>query len=234
MGMLGRTMHDVLLDAAAVSIHPFLSRCPHCRMRWERDAALYRHNFQRTEGASPAGSVAYGEILSPIGLIWIVVGERGLLRVETNVDELELVTDLERSECEADYAPSRVRQAGNQLMEYFAASRREFDLEVDLAPCSPFVRRVLEAVRQVPWGTVRSYGDIARQIGRPGAARAVGAALGVCPASIVIPCQRIIRSDGSPGEYGHLSLGKCGGAIKRALLAVEGVAFGGDSHRVEG
>lgn len=113
-----------------------------------------------------------------------------------------------------------------QFEEYFAGSRRVFDLDVDLTEMTPFQRTVLEAVMAVPWGEVRSYRDIAEAIGNPLAARAVGGALAACPASIVIPCHRIIKSDGSAGQYGLQPEGNRGTTKKLLLLALEGVAPG--------
>ena len=102
-----------------------------------------------------------------------------------------------------------------QLGEYFAGKRREFDL--DLAPYgTDFQLRVWQALRAIPYGAVRNYGDIARAIGQPGAARAVGQANGCNPLPIVIPCHRVIASDGTIGGYSG------GLAIKHRLLALEG------------
>ena len=102
-----------------------------------------------------------------------------------------------------------------QLGEYFAGKRREFELE--LAPYgTDFQLRVWRALREIPYGAVRNYGDIARAIGQPGAARAVGQAVGRNPLPIVIPCHRVIASDGSIGGYSG------GLTIKHRLLALEG------------
>ena len=102
-----------------------------------------------------------------------------------------------------------------QLGEYFAGKRREFDL--DLAPYgTDFQLRVWQALREIPYGAVRNYGDIARAIRQPGAARAVGQANGCNPLPIVIPCHRVIASDGTIGGYSG------GLAIKHRLLALEG------------
>jgi methylated-DNA-[protein]-cysteine S-methyltransferase len=101
-----------------------------------------------------------------------------------------------------------------QLAEYFAGTRRTF--EVRLAPQgTPFQRRVWEAVAAIPYGKTRSYGAIAAEIGAPSAVRAVGAANGQNPWPIVVPCHRVIGSDGSLTGYGG------GLPIKRALLDFE-------------
>jgi O-6-methylguanine DNA methyltransferase len=110
----------------------------------------------------------------------------------------------------------RCRAVASQLAEYFAGKRREFDL--DLAPVgTDFQLRVWKALRAIPYGAVRNYGDIARAIGQPKAARAVGGANGCNPLPIVIPCHRVIASDGSIGGYSG------GLAIKHRLLALENI-----------
>jgi methylated-DNA-[protein]-cysteine S-methyltransferase len=109
----------------------------------------------------------------------------------------------------------RCQAASRQLAEYFAGARREFSLE--LAPHgTEFQLRVWRALGEIPYGTVRNYGDVARAIGQPGAARAVGGAVGSNPLPIVIPCHRVIASDGTIGGFSG------GLAIKHRLLAIEG------------
>lgn len=110
----------------------------------------------------------------------------------------------------------RCKAASTQLKEYFAGERREFDLK--LAPYgTDFQLRVWDALRAIPFGAVRNYGDIARAIGQPHASRAVGQANGRNPIPIVIPCHRVISADGTIGGY------SAGLAIKFKLLALEGI-----------
>jgi len=108
-----------------------------------------------------------------------------------------------------------LEQASGQLREYFAGQRRVFDLP--LAPRgTDFQQSVWRALAEIPWGEWRSYGDLARAIGRPRAVRAVGAANGRNPLPIVVPCHRVVGSDRSlTGFAGGLE-------IKRYLLALEG------------
>ena len=94
------------------------------------------------------------------------------------------------------FAPLRA-----QLDEYFAGSRQAFDLPLAY-PGSPFQRRVWDALRRIPYGETRSYSELAREIGAPGAARAVGTANGANRLAIVIPCHRVIAADGGLGGYG--------------------------------
>ena len=118
---------------------------------------------------------------------------------------------------QADWKPSDapfLREAAAQLDEYFRGARREFDL--DLKPTgTAFQLAVLNALATIPYGETRSYGEIASQIGRPKAVRAVGAANGRNPLPIVIPCHRVIGADGSLTGFGG------GLETKRYLLDLE-------------
>lgn len=112
------------------------------------------------------------------------------------------------------YAEEPLAEARRQLKEYFRGERRVFDLP--LRPNgTPFQLSVLEALRNIPYGATASYGEVARRIGRPKAVRAVGAANGRNPLPIVIPCHRVIGSDGSLTGFGG------GLATKQALLELE-------------
>ena len=107
-----------------------------------------------------------------------------------------------------------------QLGEYFDGARRTFDL--DLAPSgTAFQRQVLDALLTIPYGETRSYADVARQVGRPAAVRAVGAANGRNPLPIVIPCHRVIGRDGSLTGFGG------GLDAKRFLLELEARTING-------
>ena len=114
----------------------------------------------------------------------------------------------------ADESPL-LRRAAKQLEEYFAGERRVFDLPL-AATGTAFQEAVWAALAAIPFGETRSYGDLARDLGRPRAVRAVGAANGRNPLPIVVPCHRVIGADGS-------LIGYAGGmARKRSLLELEG------------
>ncbi len=117
--------------------------------------------------------------------------------------------------------------AACQLAEYFDGRRTTLDVPVDLRGMSAWDRRVLEATRTIGYATVSSYGRIARLVGSPRAARAVGTALGHNPISLFIPCHRIIAGDGSLGGYGGSSHASRAAAlaVKRRLLGLEGIAL---------
>ena len=104
-----------------------------------------------------------------------------------------------------------------ELDEYFAGTRKDFDLEVDLALAKPFARKILAATARIPFGATSTYGEIAAEAGSPGAARAAGGALGSNPIPIVVPCHRVLARNGTLHGY-------TGGLHrKQHLLELEGV-----------
>ena len=105
------------------------------------------------------------------------------------------------------------------------ASRDVLAVPIDVADRAPFDQRVFAAVREIPWGRTASYGEIARRVGTPRAARAVGGAVGRCPIGLLIPCHRIIAADGTIGGYGGDGRTSRLDALdrKRELLLREGV-----------
>ena len=108
-----------------------------------------------------------------------------------------------------------------ELDEYFEGGRQDFDLTVDLSPLPRFQREVLEELVRVPYGHVDTYGALAKRIGKPQAARAVGGALNRNPVPIVVPCHRIVGASGSLTGYGG------GLERKEALLGLEGAILPG-------
>ncbi|MFF4013530.1 methylated-DNA--[protein]-cysteine S-methyltransferase [Streptomyces sp. NPDC001843] len=104
-----------------------------------------------------------------------------------------------------------------QVRAYFAGERHDFELPLDWSLISGFNRQVLRELAAVPYGTVVGYGDLAGRVGQPGAAQAVGAAMGANPLPVVVPCHRVVASDGGIGGFGG------GLETKRKLLALEGV-----------
>ncbi|MCV7041916.1 methylated-DNA--[protein]-cysteine S-methyltransferase [Mycolicibacterium moriokaense] len=145
---------------------------------------------------------------SPVGLLTLA-GKNGRLRHLRMVDQ---TYEPSRDGWEVDDVafPDAVEQLG----AYFAGERTDFDLALDLVG-TEFQRRVWAALLTIPYGETRSYGEIARQIGSPGAFRAVGLANGHNPIGIIVPCHRVIGSNGSLTGYGG------GLDRKRALLDME-------------
>ena len=118
-----------------------------------------------------------------------------------------------------EYAPRRMRPYVSQLEEYFGGQRREFTIPLDLRG-TDFQRACWRALLAIPYGKTRSYADIARAVGKPGAYRAVGTANNRNPVAIVVPCHRVISSDGTLCGYGG------GLDVKRKLLELEGALSG--------
>jgi methylated-DNA-[protein]-cysteine S-methyltransferase len=113
-------------------------------------------------------------------------------------------------------APPILKDAAIQLEEYFAHERTEFDIPMELDGTS-FQKEVWAELSRIPYGDTISYGELARRVGRPKAPRAVGQANGRNPIAIIVPCHRVLASNGIGGYGGGLPM-------KRALLALEGVA----------
>jgi methylated-DNA-[protein]-cysteine S-methyltransferase len=175
----------------------------------------------------------------PWGPIHLAAGEIGLVGLELMTPTEAFVASLRRRvgspvEAMASQARSQVRSPARDVLDRAAAAlaaflsgeRAAFDeVPIDLRTGTAWDRRVLEGVRQVPFGETTSYGRLARRIGAPGAARAVGGAVGRNPIGLVIPCHRVIAGDGTLGGYGGDRWGSREQrlAVKRELLAREGV-----------
>ena len=158
----------------------------------------------------------YKMVDSPIGRLKLVATDKGLAGILWENDRPRRVRL--QIEAEDDRNPVLI-ETERQLREYFAGQRQEFALKLDLAGTA-FQRKVWNALLTIPFGETRSYGQIARQIGNPNAVRAVGAANGRNPVSIIAPCHRVIGSTGKlTGFAGGLD-------AKARLLAFEGAKSG--------
>jgi methylated-DNA-[protein]-cysteine S-methyltransferase len=146
----------------------------------------------------------------------MAVSEMGLCAISFRGTEEDFVQRLEKRGYQPRRAGEQVKGSMSQLREYFAGRRQRFDVVVDLAGQTRFQRLVLETTADVPAGQVVSYGDVARRIGKPRATRAVSAALGQNPIPIVVPCHRVVGSDG--GLHGYSG----GLDVKEKLLRLEG------------
>ncbi|MGR8011196.1 methylated-DNA--[protein]-cysteine S-methyltransferase [Streptomyces hypolithicus] len=159
-----------------------------------------------------------------IGPLLLAAGGRGLVCVGFHARP-EVVGEAlgrlrSRLGTEVTEAPGSARLAEpiRQFAAYFAGELRDFDLALDWSLSSGFNRQVLrELATGVPYGAVVGYGELAERVGQPGAAQAVGAAMGSNPLPVVVPCHRVVESDGGLGGFGG------GLEAKRALLALEGV-----------
>ena len=165
--------------------------------------------------------VAYCEVDSPLGPLVAAGSERGLLRLayrdfNGGLDEVLEHLALRVSPRILE-APARLDPVRRELDEYFAGTRRDFDVPVDWALTSGFTTKVLQATARIPFGGVSSYAGVAAEAGSPRATRAAGNALGSNPVPIVVPCHRVLRSGGKLGGY-------TGGLEKKEhLLRLEGV-----------
>ncbi len=168
-------------------------------------------------------AVGYVVVACPGG--WLLVGRtvRGVCTVGLGESEAALVADVAGRYTGAVARPDDadlVRWAG-LLVAFVRGEQRDLDVPLDVAG-TPFQEQVWAALRAIPYGETRSYGDVARAMGRPRAVRAVAQACGANPVPLVVPCHRVVRSDGGLGGFR-------GGGVerKRALLAMEGAATAG-------
>jgi methylated-DNA-[protein]-cysteine S-methyltransferase len=144
----------------------------------------------------------------------------GLLRTTLPQSSPQLAIEMLNSTVEqAAWAPDSFAEIIPMFTEYFEGKRKEIPCTLDLGHATLFQRHVWEITRSIPYGETRSYGWVAKQIGKPDAARAVGQALGKNPLPIVVPCHRVIASNGSLCGFGG------GLEMKRSLLRLEGLSF---------
>jgi len=154
----------------------------------------------------------YDTFESPHGRMLLVATEEGISGVYFNRQKYFPAKDR-RWQRAPDHAP--LKQARRELAEYFAGKRRRFEVALD-PEGTPYQRSVWKAISRVGFGKTMTYGMLAAKAGRPGSARAAGAATGRNPIGIIVPCHRIMGADGSLTGYAG------GLARKRALLALEG------------
>lgn len=148
---------------------------------------------------------------TPIGPLYLIASAKGLKGIYWSKQEIKLVASLDNSRQEEKI----LDDASRQLAEYFAGTRKSFNVPFDLEG-TPFQIKVWNALSKIPYGQTAAYQDIARNINNSKAVRAVGSANGKNPLCIMIPCHRVITSAGTIGGY-------AGGInVKRQLLALEG------------
>ncbi len=176
-------------------------------------------NLRNALSRNEPGFIYYDEFFhNLIGTIYVAQTEMGLFAVDFGTNEEDFVQNIERgSKRVALRSQKDTEEIKAQLREYLNGERTSFDVNIDLSTLTEFHKQVLLAAWQIPHGKIATYGEIARLIGKPKAARAVGQALGRNPIPIVIPCHRVIASDGSLGGY---SAGE-GLETKSKLLALE-------------
>jgi methylated-DNA-[protein]-cysteine S-methyltransferase len=161
--------------------------------------------------------IGFRTVDSPIGPLLLAATESGLLRVAFAREDHDRVLEslAARVSPRILHAPRRLDEPARELDEYFAGRRRSFALPIDLRLASGFRREVLEHLPAIAYGRTATYAELAQASGRPKAVRAVGSACATNPLPLVVPCHRVLRTDGTLGGY----LG--GLDAKRALLALE-------------
>lgn len=161
--------------------------------------------------------VAYRTVDSPFGPLLLAATADGVVRIafEREGHDAVLAVLAQQVSPRILRAPGRLEETARQLEQYFTGSRRTFEVPVDLRLARGFRRTVLHHLRSIPYGATESYSMVAAASGSPAAVRAVGTACATNPVPLVVPCHRVVRSDGALGQY----LG--GVEAKRALLALE-------------
>ena len=186
------------------------------------DAALARLHTRLTSAAQEQDllDVAYTVMPSPVGELLLAATPAGLVRVGFGIEghDAVLAQLALRVSTRILEAPERLAEPVRQLEEYFAGTRKVFDLALDFRLATGFRRTVVEHLPDIGYGSTASYAALAALAGSPGAVRAAGTACARNPLPVVVPCHRVVRSDGKIGNY----LG--GTQAKAALLAMEAAA----------
>ena len=184
---------------------------------WER----VRRDLVRRAGAEGLVDVAFERHDSPLGPILLGATPAGLVRIALPSEDEDAVLDelARRVSARVLSAPrDSITRARHQLDEYFDRSRRAFDIALDWRLTAGFRREVLRATAQIPYGETSSYRKVATQAGSPAAVRAAGTALALNPLPILVPCHRVLRTDGRLGRY------RGGEQAKAQLLELERAA----------
>lgn len=176
-----------------------------------------------------------GRIKTPLGIFLAASTEKGVVKLglpgerETDfIEELETLfgKSYVLDEDISGFNSPINRRLKEELLEYLDGRRKNFTVPIDLNG-TPFQKKVWFELLKIPYGKIKSYGQIARELGKPGAARAVGMANNRNPVPILVPCHRVVGSDGSLVGYGG------GLEFKKFLLELEGVRFSGDRCVIE-
>jgi methylated-DNA-[protein]-cysteine S-methyltransferase len=186
------------------------------------EQAQRRLHARLAAAADEAGilDVAYRTVDTPVGPLLLAATERGLVRVAYTREDHDRVLDQLATSISPRVlrAPARLEGAAREIEEYFAGRRSRFDLPLDFRLSHGFRRTVLSHLTEIGYGRTASYAAVAAAVGNPKAARAVGTACATNPLPVVVPCHRVLRGDGTIGQY-------VGGTeAKRALLTLEAAA----------
>lgn len=162
-------------------------------------------------------TVGYAVLDSPVGPLWVAIGPQGVAAVHFGREPSEPEIRRLVRVFGPGIVPDGKRTSGlrRELDQYFEGKRRTFEVPFDLRGMTPFQARVLRATSRIGYGDLLTYAAVAHKAGNDKASRAAGAAVGSNPIPIVVPCHRVVASDGSLGGYGG------GLDVKRHLLAIE-------------
>ncbi|AKU15447.1 methylated-DNA--[protein]-cysteine S-methyltransferase [Luteipulveratus mongoliensis] len=164
--------------------------------------------------------VAYATVDTPVGALLLAATDHGLVRVAYEREGFDAVLETLATQVSSRVlrAPQRLDIAAREIDEYFAKRRTVFDLPLDFSLSSGFRQTVQRHLPDIAYGHTESYKVVAEAVGNPKAVRAVGTACATNPLPVVVPCHRVVRSDGSPGNYAG------GPEAKITLLTLEGAA----------
>ncbi|NMR30748.1 methylated-DNA--[protein]-cysteine S-methyltransferase [Crystallibacter degradans] len=203
------------------SVEPESSALP-APLRAVDPAVLRALQTHLAAAAAEAGllDLSYTTVDTPIGKLLLAATDQGLVRVAFDRENHDAVLEQLAGKISPRilHSPARLAAAVRQLDEYFAGRRRVFELPLDWRLAKGFRREVLAHLPQIAYGQTESYAQVAAAAGSPKAVRAVGTACGTNPLPVVVPCHRVVRSDGSFGGY----LG--GTEAKQLLLTLEAAA----------
>lgn len=205
--MSGTRPHDDVLDMLSAPI----------------DAGTMGRLHRRLEAEAQAADlvdIAYTVVDSPVGPLLLAATDRGLIRVAYAVEDHDRVLQIlaDKVSPRILHAPGRLDTAAREIDEYFDHRRRVFDLPLDLSLSKGFRQLVQQHLPEIGYGQTRSYRQVAELVGSPKAVRAVGTACATNPLPVVVPCHRVLRTDGTLGGYiGGLE-------AKTALLGLEAAA----------
>ncbi|MFD0883214.1 methylated-DNA--[protein]-cysteine S-methyltransferase [Streptosporangium algeriense] len=184
------TPHDDILGAPAAPVGPETMARLHARLEREAEA----------EGLL---DVAYTVVDSPVGRLLLAATPKGLVRVAYQNEDHDRVLETlaGRISPRVLHAPRRLEAAAREIDEYFGRRRKTFDLPLDLSLSRGFRRLVQRHLPEIGYGQTLSYRQVAELVGNPGAVRAVGTACATNPLPVVVPCHRVLRTDGTLGGY---------------------------------
>jgi methylated-DNA-[protein]-cysteine S-methyltransferase len=169
----------------------------------QQDLERLHRRLEADAEAALLTDVAYTTVDTPVGPLLLAATRRGLVRVAYESERFDqvLAALAESVSPRILRAPLRLEEAAAQLRDYFAGTRHGFDLPLDRRLSSGFRRTVQDSLPDIAYGRTLTYKQVAERVGNPKAVRAVGSACATNPLPVVVPCHRVLRSDGGMGGY---------------------------------